>query len=87
MAQGITLIGVSETAPDKRPPICTNNGKDIYPTGLWVVATEKAIPLIFNQEIVDDILARRVCFVPNSLVEHLKTEYEKGAQSNEESDN
>ena len=61
MEKGISLIEVSGTNPDQRPPIHKN--PDLYPTGLFAVVRGEAIGHIFGENQTKDILKHRKAFV------------------------
>lgn len=59
MKQGVILISVREPGPKDDP-------KNPYRTGGWVVVKDEAISrLVQPQELADDILKKRMAFVPD----------------------
>ena len=58
-AQGILLIQTTERAVDDRPPI--NDGH--YPTGRHAVVYEEAVPRMFNEYAVKQVLAHRKALI------------------------
>ena len=76
MEKGVTIIGV-ETYPihDGQPAIA----KGLYPTGAWCVTTDDFITRMVNDEnMKDDILKRRKCFMEDALVRQIM----EGAKAN-----
>ena len=55
MQQGVILISVRDG----------ESGPNPYRTGGWCVVKDDAIRRIFHGEVVDSVLSKRVCFVPD----------------------
>lgn len=51
MKLGVTLVEVTDTPPDQRPPMKAQGGVDVYPTGRWCVITAEACNRAFNQDL------------------------------------
>lgn len=66
MDQGITLIEVTESPKtENQPPI----QKGLYPSGRWHVVSENFIKENFQpKSLVDNVLEKRKCFIPEHLI-------------------
>ena len=85
MAQGITLIAVSEHENTKnQPPI----HKGLYPTGSWSVMKREAFERIFNDKIEEDVMADTLekgnVLVSESIIQQLNA---MDAEAKSESEN
>lgn len=58
MEQGIILISCRDNETDKQNP---------YRTGGWCVISDEAFSRIFSGDIVDKIMKKRVCFIPDEV--------------------
>ena len=68
MAQGVTLIEVSETKSDTRPAIKTS--PDIYPTGAFAVIRPEAVENIFGEN-SEAILKHKRAFVEVGVLQRI----------------
>ena len=65
MSKGITMIGVSKSAPDGRPQIAHG----MYPTGAWCVVSEDFIRrTISDSELAEDIIKKGKTIADNEIV-------------------
>ena len=62
MAQGIILISIDEKrSTDKSNP---------YRTGGWVVIREEFVKKAFPEDIQEQVINKRVCFLPDEVWDH-----------------
>lgn len=67
MNLGVTLIEVSTTPPDQRPPVKTKDGQEVYPLGRWCVLTVEAVERMFNQK----MKCGAKIFVDSEIMSHI----------------
>lgn len=80
-AKGVLLVGVSETCPDGRPPISkAEDGKELYPTGPYVVATEDFVTRMAGPEGGQKIIEAGKCVVPDTLVLEWQKQHEEACK-------
>jgi len=60
MSQGVILISVKDGEEEK-------NMRSPYRTGAWCVIRDEAIRRMFTGAAVEDVLKKRICFVPDSV--------------------
>lgn len=70
MDLGVTLIGVTETAPDSRPPI----GNNMYPTGRWAVLNPEVAKDFFIPEVLDDVMKKKKCLIDDEVLQNMQGE-------------
>ena len=77
MNRGITLIGITDRAPDNRPAICQGeNGEPFYPSGKWAVVTEDAVRALFKPDAAEGIINNRGANVLDEILDDLLRIYE-----------
>lgn len=77
MNRGITLVGISDKAPDNRPAIChTESGVPMYPTGKWVVLTEEGVRALFKPEAANDIISNHGANILDEILDDLLRIYD-----------
>lgn len=79
MAQGVTLIGYTNTENQKgQPPIMKlQSGENFYPTGSWCVMKDEAISRIFPEEIANSAIENRKLLVEQPVLTDLLSSAEK----------
>ena len=77
MNKGITIIGITDKAPDNRPAICRGeSGEPLYPTGSWVVGTEEAVRGLLEPEAAQVAINNRGMYVPEKVLDDIFRIYE-----------
>lgn len=77
MNRGITLIGITDRAPDNRPAICrSESGEPFYPSGKWAVVTEDAVRALFKPDAAEGIINNRGANVLDEILDDLLRIYE-----------
>lgn len=74
--KGVLVIGVSDTAPDGRPPIQKKGKTNLYPTGAYIVATKDFITRVFEDEIAENLLKAGKCLMDYRELETIQKRYE-----------
>lgn len=75
MAAGYTIIGVTTTPfSDGRPPVQSTGGRNLYPTGGWVVITKEGVEAIFKPSVAADVIARGKCFLEQDVLDSIQWE-------------
>lgn len=73
MSQGVALIGVTERAPDNRPPLKAQGGVEVYPTGQFIVARTEAAQRMFNN---DSLTTGDKLFVEQTIIDRIMSQVE-----------
>ena len=75
-SKGVLIVGVSEHAPDGRPPIA----EGFYPTGSYVVASKDFIKRAWEPEKAEEVLRYGKCLMHQNELEALQEMHQKACE-------